>query len=339
MVPSTRQIVKGLRDPVGATCYLAKPIYRNACVAVTSRFPLGTNILNQDWDVYIVLDTCRVDALREIAHEYGYLGSINQIVSVGGSSPEWMVHTFDRRWMKLLQNTAYLTANAWTERILDDRLAPDNRYSEMEILNRLRRFGDWDLVQSDDVGRIEKIWKYVSEDEKITQYHDPNGLMPGGAPPRYVTDRAISVAREFEYDRLILHYMQPHAPYVANSLHEERDLHHYEKEPFSYLRETGKRDEVWNAYIDELRFVLDDIELLLCNINAETVVISADHGEAFGEYSSYNHHTGSLHPKVRVVPWVVTSATDTGSYSPQVEPEEQRNISVDESLRALGYRI
>jgi len=83
--------------------------------------------------------------------------------------------------------------------------------------------------------------------------------------------------------------------------------------------------------------VLDDIELLLDNIDAEKVVVSADDGEAFGEYGIYSHYTGSLHPHIRYVPWVTTSATDSESYQPIVEAKESANVSTEENLEALGY--
>jgi hypothetical protein len=38
---------------------------------------------------------------------------------------------------------------------------------------------------------------------------------------------------------------------------------------------------VWEAYLDNLRYVLDNIEELLQNVDGK-VVISADHGELFG---------------------------------------------------------
>lgn len=338
MFPSKNQIKKGVGNPRRAIEYFTIPRYRSACVALTSRVPLGTHILSRDWDVCILLDTCRVDALQEVADEYPFIDDVGRMWSVGGSSPEWMVHTFDAKWRELLVTTAYLTSNAWAKRILNDRLHPGNEYSEYRILETLRHFGNWNLIRASELGRFEQIWKYVSEDEQIDEKHDPGGLVPGGAPPRYVTDRAISVARNYDYDRLLLHYMEPHAPYLANALTEGRDPHDHEKEPFTYLQETGDRQAVWNAYLDELRYVLDDVAVLLRNIDAETVVISADHGEAFGEYNIYNHHTGSLHPHIRFVPWVVTSATDTGSYSPQVDPHERGDTSVDEALEALGYK-
>jgi len=338
MFPSREQVKKGVHNPKRAISYFLKPAYRKGSVALTSRVHVGTHILERDWDLCIILDTCRVDALREVAEEYDFIEDVNWVLSVGGSSPEWMVHTFDTQWRETLQNTAYLTSNAWTEKVLEDRLQPTDRYSNFQILKVLRRFGSWEFVHPDELGRLEKIWRYIPEDERTTEKHDPAGLMQGGAPPRYVTERAISVGREFEFDRILLHYMQPHAPYMANVIDEGRDPYEYEKNPFDYLQESDQWSEVWDAYLDELRYVLDDVAILLRNIDAETVVISADHGEALGEYGIYNHHTGSLHPWIRRVPWMVTSSTDTESYSPQIEPQERDGTSVDNNLKALGYK-
>jgi len=333
------QLIKGLRNPVAAIDYLFKPKrrFRNAVIATTSKKPLGRSIFDRDWDLFIILDTCRVDAIRQVADEYLYIDSIDRAASVGGSSPEWMAHTFDTKWRNELQNTAYLTSNAWIEKVLDGRLRPTGKYHDWQILSSLREFGDWNLVYPDEVGRLERIWKYISKEEKLGRERDPQELRQGGSPPRYVTDRAIAVGREFEYDRLILHYMQPHAPYTGG-LRDGQELKSFEKDPFSVLQETGKKEQVWNAYLDELRYVLDDLELLISNIDAEKVVISADHGEAFGEYGIYRHHSGSLHPKIRFVPWIVTSATDTRSYSSQIEPSVQEDMSTDNILKALGYK-
>jgi hypothetical protein len=118
---------------------------------------------------------------------------------------------------------------------------------------------------------------------------------------------------------------------------EDRDLHECEIE-YSTAPEAA-----WEAYLDELRYVLDDVELLLENYDANRVVITADHGEAFGEYGIFGHPIGSLHPKVRTVPWAVTSATDTRTYEPNTAPpstrEEATSQNAEETLEALGYKF
>lgn len=101
-------------------------------------------------------------------------------------------------------------------------------------------------------------------------------------------------------------------------------------------------ETVWNSYLADLRYVLDDVELLLKNLDADTVIISADHGEAFSEYGVHGHEIGSFHPKVRTIPWVETSAVDEETYLPTIEaPETESELSTDEveeQLSALGYK-
>lgn len=58
-----------------------------------------------------------------------------------------------------------------------------------------------------------------------------------------------------------------------------------------------------------------------------------------GEYGVYEHHSGSLHTKIRFVPRVVTSAIDTGSYSPRIEPVDQRDVSTDDTLGTFEYKV
>lgn len=209
MLPSTDQLAKGIRNPGAAARYLVKPHkYRAAVVAATSRVPLGTSIFDRDWDVCVVLDTCRVDALRQLADEYSFLPGVGRAVSVGGSSPEWMAQTFSATRRETLGEMAYVTANAWVEKVLEDRLSPGDEYHDYRILKHLREYGDWDLARSSHIGRLEKVWQYVPEEQQVGEKKDPRNMRQGGAPPRYVTDRAVAVWREFDYDRLVLHCIQ-----------------------------------------------------------------------------------------------------------------------------------
>jgi hypothetical protein len=88
-----------------------------------------------------------------------------------------------------------------------------------------------------------------------------------------------------------------------------------------------------------LEYVLDDVALLLENMDAETVVISADHGNALGEFGFYGHPPHSPLPSVRRVPWVETTATDSGDYEPtqEADGEVPTGEEVESRLKDLGY--
>ncbi|CAJ53640.1 sulfatase-like hydrolase/transferase [Haloquadratum walsbyi] len=159
--------------------------------------------------------------------------------------------------------------------------------------------------------------------------------------PDLVTNQAITTGRDDQPERMIVHYMQPHAPFISSAL-ERGYLKEHEKSPYSYLKEDGDFDTIWEAYLNNLRFVLDEIGRLLDNIDADSVVITADHGELFGEWNLYSHTYGVPHLNLCSVPWVETSAVDTGWSYPKGEisqyeiiPDEEANV--EDRLNALRY--
>jgi glucan phosphoethanolaminetransferase (alkaline phosphatase superfamily) len=96
---------------------------------------------------------------------------------------------------------------------------------------------------------------------------------------------------------------------------------------------------VFDLYVQNLRYVLDHVERLLNNIDAETVVLTADHGELFGEWGLYSHHACVPHPALRKVPWVRTTANDSQSHNPPIERSDVDRVEriSNEKLAALGY--
>lgn len=318
----------GLKNPMLAVDQMVfEHLYRAPVVLLEDRLSVGTNVFTREWDLLVILDTARVDALRAVADEYDFVGEVEELTSVGASSPEWVARTFTEEHADEIANTAYLSANGNVETVLErDAPTHDPGYLTHGLLSR------FDYVHSDRLGRLEKLWAYEPVGEE-----GPRGHVEGATPPRYVTDRAIDVCRNHDFDRTILHYHQPHNPYAARAMAEGRELHDYE------LHFRLDPERAWESYMDELRYVLDDVALLLENVDADRVVISSDHGEGFGEYGVYGHPIGSLHPKIRTVPWAVTTATDEGTYEPETPPpsasESASDRSVDETLEALGYRF
>lgn len=268
-----------------------------------------------------------------MADEYEFLGDIDSIHSVGGASGEWIARTFHKSHLKKIRKTAYLTANAHVQQILDDRTqeTEPSKHLNYKVLRKMPTV---------DISEL-NYYEYLFQFEKWGE-EGPLGHVMGMTPPRYVTDRAISIGREKNYNRMILHYFQPHSPWVANAITKNRELEPHEDDWWNYLTKTGDVKTVWSSYLDDLRYVLDDVELLLDNLDAERVIITADHGEAFGEYGVLGHNIGSLHPKVRRVPWAETTGVDLNTHSASTEPPDKdtsmSTSSVEDQLSALGYK-
>ena len=303
---------------------LARPLYYvyvGALLSATKRYRWGTNVFDREWDLLVVLDACRVDALRAVADEYDFLGGVESMPSVGSTSFEWMNHTFDRAHEDEIARTAYVTGNTYTQRVLTQ--GGDTGHAAMP-------FGptDYDVVPPEAFGYLEELWRAdLDDDPEWTVGSDDRTRRS----PRYATDRTIAAARERDTDRLMVHYMYPHDPFPLA----EPELF----EPFDPLR-TGdvSRQRVWDRYLDNLRLVLDEVEVLLDNVDAETVAITADHGEAFGEYGFYRHVIGCPLPCMRRVPWVETTATDTGEHDPTAPgPTETGTVPARDRLEQLGY--
>lgn len=260
----------------------------------------GTPIYEKDWDVLVVMDACRADLMDEVVDDYQWIETSGSVYSLASTSPEWMEKNFVASYSEEMAKTAYVNGNPWSQEIL----APN------------------------DFSLLDEVWKYSWDDDLKTIL------------PEALTDRAIRVHREKRPDRMIVHYMQPHHPYVRDPLSDGLHLEYLGQEHNSVWRMLREGDvtfeDHWSRYRDNLRYVLDHIAVLRRNIDAETVVLTADHGNLFGEFGLYGHIRYVPVPALKKVPWALTSAEDTGEYEPTLEPEDA-SPDVKRRLEDLGY--
>lgn len=288
-------------DPVGGTVESLYELYVGGLRRGNAVYSPGEHFFERDWDVLLLLDACRVDLMREVADEYEFLDEAGTHTSVGSSSIQWMERTFTDEYAEEFRDTVYVTGNPFSKRVLSD----------------------------DDLLALDEVWRYGWDDDG------------GTIPARSVTDRAVAAGREYDAERLVVHYMQPHFPSVPEPLTDGMNTETLGDgegwdSPWHRLR-RGELDEemVWSSYRENLRYVLDDVKLLLDNLDAERVAISADHANAAGEFGVYGHPKVPL-KTLREVPWYVTSGTDTGEYEPELQPDDGRG-DIEEKLGALGY--
>lgn len=149
----------------------------------------GTHVLNEEWDLLVVLDTCRVDALEAVADEYEFIDSIDTIWSLGSNSKEWMSQTFDGEYADEIADMAYITANPYSQAIFHEGDYPPS------FPRPPAAWPDWDVVSADDFGLLDEVWRDETDDRL------------GVTPPEVVTDRTILDGRNRDEDRLLAHYM------------------------------------------------------------------------------------------------------------------------------------
>jgi hypothetical protein len=306
-------------DPTRGLMHAAFTTYLGLWYTLTSRWSPGTHIYDEEWDLLIILDACRVDVLEDVADEYEFIESVGSRWSIGSHSHEWLTKTFSERYSDEIADTAYISGNGHThETFIEGEYPPDETVPFC--------WPKWETGRTEAFGQLDMLWETAHEDEI-------------GVPPRAITDRIVEVARESDYDRLIAHYMQPHIPYISGALAEDRAPTDVEAKGWKLL-ESGDADydDVWQLYEENLRLVLDEVELLLENVDAENVVVTADHGNAFGECSIYGHPEGVLLPCIKKVPWVNSSAKDAGGFSSSGDYlDDSQRTDIEDHLQDLGY--
>jgi len=167
--------------------------------------------------------------------------------------------------------------------------------------------------------------------------------------PETVAEAALEAAERFPNKRLLVHFLQPHYPFIGPTGREQFDL-----DRLDFRWEAVREDEygipdevVRRAYAENLQEVLPSVERLLVSLGGRTVV-TADHGQAFGERSfpipvrEYGHPPGIYTDELVEVPWHVF---ENGPHREVVaeEPETaggragREDVAARERLEELGY--
>lgn len=240
---------------------------------------------------------------------------IGSMRSAGSASPEWMFNNFDGTHAEEMADTAYVTGNPYSAECLG----------------------------GEHFSHVEEVWRTHWDDEE------------GTVLPAVLSDEAIRVWETIDPERMIVHYMQPHKPYVPAP-----DSTKMETDDFTFnlievfasralgtypdfkkaeaRRGTISDDELRRLYRENLKYVVESLdETILRSIDAD-IVISADHGELLGEGGVYHHPAYIRRTELREVPWVTVERPPDGQYTPTRRPENRDEARVDEKLADLGYR-
>lgn len=269
----------------------------------------GTHVMDEDWDTLILLDACRYD---DFERQHDLPGTLESRISRGADSPEFINENFAGRES---HDTVYVTANPHVQMIGE---------------NVFHAIFDSPLSNWDSKTKCVR--------------------------PEEVTKAAMRAHEEYSDKRIIVHYMQPHDPPLGPTGEELRDrINLGGVDTTDRSDETRLFEAVANgdievekariAYRETLDIALDEVEKLLGEVDGR-IVVSADHGEMFGEqpypvlgelYEHYRHpHTVELCK----VPWLVI---DQGPRrhtisEPPTDSEDTSEENLEEKLEALGYR-
>ncbi len=227
------------------------------------------SVFGEDWDNLFILDAARHDLYEEVE------GDTEKRTTLAGQSTEYIEKNFSEGDFS---DIVYVTANPF--------------FSESQFKELTGR-------------EPEDVFHQVFHTYKTDWSTVHNTVMPES-----LMRDARTAKKLFPDKKIVVHFMQPHYPFVNSKFTDEGirpDLDH-EKEGFSIweLAETGKydREEIWEAYKENLELVLPKAKELAEELGGKTV-ITADHGNLVGEKVLYGHPRGVKAKQVREVPWHV----------------------------------
>ena len=223
----------------------------------------------------------------------------------------------------------------------------------------------WEFMQNNFVGRELHDTVLVTANPHTTKippktFHSVENLVETSwdpalrtVPPEAVSKAASEAIDKYPNKRLIVHYMQPHYPFIGEIGQQiahggfspdddsDRGEHVWTKLQYGFLDES----EVREAYRENLEIVLEEVEELFNSLDGKSVLTS-DHGNLMGErirpipVKAYGHPRGLHIPELLRVPWLVRESTSrrTIQADPPIEHDQIEDEVISDRLQALGYK-
>ena len=275
--------------------------------------------LESEWDYCLVLDACRYDVFEDVYDEY-LDGDLEKRWSVGSSTPEWAYRTLTGE-----HDFAYFSGNPF----INSLGIP---------LNELKWGAscDYEWTATDHLGTVVDVWQEgwddslgtVPPDSLTESFHDhaeaverhertvlhymqPHAPFLGRGDGKKLTTIRKGIKKQGDDDAedsggLLSPIGERLRPKVESAL-EGSSLAMkagmmLELDTASILTD-GTRDTVMQYHEENLRIALESVTELVEELDGD-VVVTADHGEAFGEQGIWEHHIETHIPPLVEVPWL-----------------------------------
>lgn len=283
--------------------------------------PPDQNVVEEEWDYLIVLDACRYDFFEELYDDY-LDGRLEKRRSPGSATPEWAAKTFTGR-----ENLTYLSANPFIN-------------STGVPLSELKWGAscDYDWAAADHIGEVVDLWRDAWDDDlgavtpeavtsaarqRLDGRREDDGmvvhyLQPHAPYLRRGRGRKLKRIRRGVVDpeaaerngdrdwpvvdavrRAVERRLGRSQLAMALGMLVELDV----ASAFD-VGSRGLRQTIEAYYEENLRLVLAEAADLASDLDGR-VVVTSDHGEAFGEQDVWEHHVETHIPALVDVPWLV----------------------------------
>ncbi|MFW9827319.1 MAG: sulfatase-like hydrolase/transferase [Candidatus Thorarchaeota archaeon] len=261
-----------------------------------------------------------LDACRYDVFKLFVHNDAKPVISGGSCTQEWLEWNFKGEF----KDVVYIAGNPY-----------------FSNFNLIRTFG------FNPFYKVLEVWDY-GWDKKFKTVH-----------PKTLTEEAIKVLEKYPNKRMIIHYNQPHHPFLTNQKLIKIDsgakkyLNNYKKKDKISAWRAAKKGiipvrEVFQAYIDNLLLVMQYVNQIVEKLQGK-VILTSDHGEQVGEYMLFGHAFNYRTEELVVVPWYIAKNTkreifdrDLLSYQEKEDLEKHaihRNIQFLFKDKEFGKKI
>jgi hypothetical protein len=229
-------------------------------------------------------------------------GRLEKKKSLASATVEWLEKNFDKYYGDII----YISSNP--------------------LISNIKIYG---FKGTDHFFKVENVWDYGWDKDL------------GTVPPEEVTSAALRMKAKYPNKRMIIHYMQPHGPWIGKTKLSGKELNLTFSTAVELVYNPQKWRDVWDkvstktikeAYKDNLKLVLNEVKKLVNKLDGK-IVISSDHGECLGEKLLFEHQIGIYVRELIDVPWQIIEKPKKAK---SVEIEKARIKNVIKELKHNG---
>jgi len=251
----------------------------------------GIRIMDKIWDNLIILDACRYDAFEhKFNKEKVFFKEFRfSFEKICSRGSCTPEFLLENFAGRQYKDVVYITANPYVYTLL-----PKNTFFKVFHLWRSHWNDNLETVHPEDVAR-----------------------------------KAVEIHYMYPNKRLIIHFMQPHPPFIGK----------YRREGNNFCS-IALRDgliEIIKAYLSNLDLVFQYVKFLVDKLDG-TIIITSDHGEAWGETAHpffipvYGHLRSARIPALIEVPWLTI-------YKEKEVQRVPERLKLKRSIEALRLRL